>query len=44
MLSLRKIIEWLENIVIEMSTNSEKTSNMSEKTRSSLRHIRKKNK
>ena len=44
MQSLRKTVERLEKIVIEMCTNSAKSSIMSEKSRSSLMCIRKKQK
>ena len=44
MQSLRKTVERLEKIVLEMCTNSVKSSNMSEKSRSSVRCIRKKHK
>ena len=42
--SLRETVERLEKIVIEMCANSVKSSNMSEKSRSSARHVRKKHK
>ena len=40
---MRKKVATLKNLVIEMCYNSEKTSNMSKKSRSILRCIRKKN-
>ena len=41
MSSLHKTFARLEKIAIEMCPNSEKSNNMSEKSRSSLRQIRK---
>ena len=42
--SLRKIVEHLEKILIDMCNDSVKSGNVSEKSRSSVRKIKKKHK